>query len=118
MDEALAGDHALKKAFRTEVHNSIKGREFYIASPKNYRGVDGIYEYGPIGRAIESKVLGFWHEHFALEEGMSVVSRPYSPPKILLKGSEHLDKCTVPVMMDDETRNCYRADHVLNGVFK
>ncbi|KAI6676180.1 hypothetical protein NL676_036976 [Syzygium grande] len=32
-----------------------------------------------------------------------------------LKGSEHLDKCTDPVMIDEETRNCYRADHVLNG---
>ncbi|KAI6676209.1 hypothetical protein NL676_037005 [Syzygium grande] len=89
MDEALAGDRdrALKKAFRTEVHNSIKDREFYIVSDKSYRGVGGIYEYGPVGSAIETKVLGFWRKHFVLEERMSVVSRPYSPPKILLKGN-------------------------------
>ncbi|KAI6676178.1 hypothetical protein NL676_036974 [Syzygium grande] len=85
MDEALAGDRdgALREAFREMVHSSIKGREFYIASPKSDRGVDGIYEYGPPGSAIELRVLGFWREHFALEEGMLPAGLPYLTPAIL-----------------------------------
>ncbi|KAI6676181.1 hypothetical protein NL676_036977 [Syzygium grande] len=76
MDEALAGDRDRKKGFRKKVHNSIEGLEFYIASHKSYRGVDGIYECGQ------------------REEGMSVAVFPYTPPKILFKGAGHLDECT------------------------
>lgn len=51
-----------KEAFRQAVVNTLERRLFYIPSFKIYRGVAGLYDYGPPGCSVKSNVLSFWRQ--------------------------------------------------------
>lgn len=56
-------DNALSRdAFRQALVNTLERRLFYIPSFKIYRGVAGLYDYGPPGCAVKSNVLAFWRQ--------------------------------------------------------
>ncbi|XVE66080.1 hypothetical protein DITRI_Ditri08aG0052500 [Diplodiscus trichospermus] len=108
------GDGALsREAFRQAVVNTLERRLFYIPSFKIYRGVAGLYDYGPPGCAVKSNVLAFWRQHFVLEENMLEVDCPCVTPEVVLKASGHVDKFTDLMVKDEKTGTCYRADHLL-----
>ena len=57
------GDGTLsREAFRQAALNTLERRLFYIPSFKIYRGVAGLYDYGPPGCAVKSNVLAFWRQ--------------------------------------------------------
>ncbi|KAB2087709.1 Glycine--tRNA ligase 1, mitochondrial -like protein [Gossypium arboreum] len=108
------GDGALsREAFRQAAVNTLERRLFYIPSFKIYRGVAGLYDYGPPGCAVKSNVLAFWRQHFVLEENMLEVDCPCVTPEVVLKASGHVDKFTDLMVKDEKTGTCYRADHLL-----
>ncbi|KAE8660891.1 Glycine--tRNA ligase 1 [Hibiscus syriacus] len=108
------GDGALsREAFRQAAVNTLERRLFYIPSFKIYRGVAGLYDYGPPGCAVKSNVLAFWRQHFVLEENMLEVDCPCVTPEIVLKASGHVEKFTDLMVKDEKTGTCYRADHLL-----
>ncbi|XP_020529989.1 glycine--tRNA ligase, mitochondrial 1 isoform X2 [Amborella trichopoda] len=107
-----------RDAFRQGVVNALERRLFYIPSFKIYRGVAGLYDYGPPGCAVKSNVLGFWREHFVLEENMLEVDCPCVTPEVVLKASGHVDKFTDLMVKDEKTGTCYRADHLLKDFCK
>ncbi|PWA92046.1 glycyl-tRNA synthetase / glycine--tRNA ligase [Artemisia annua] len=51
-----------RDTFRQAVVNTLERRMFYVPSFKIYRGVAGLYDYGPPGCAIKSNVLSFWRQ--------------------------------------------------------
>lgn len=51
-----------REAFRQAAVNTLERRLFYIPSFKIYRGVAGLYDYGPPGCAVKSNVLAFWRQ--------------------------------------------------------
>ncbi|XP_020583205.1 glycine--tRNA ligase, mitochondrial 1-like [Phalaenopsis equestris] len=110
-----AGD---REAFRQAVVNTLERRLFYVASFKIYRGVAGLYDYGPPGCAVKSNVLAFWRQHFVLEENMLEVDCPCVTPEIVLKASGHVEKFTDLMVKDEKTGTCYRADHLLKDYCK
>ncbi|KAL2242777.1 glycine--tRNA ligase, mitochondrial 1 [Sesamum indicum] len=107
-----------REAFRQAVVNTLERRLFYIPSFKIYRGVAGLYDYGPPGCAVKSNVLAFWRQHFVLEENMLEVDCPCVTPEIVLKASGHVDKFTDLMVKDEKTGTCYRADHLLKDYCK
>ncbi|KAH0868193.1 hypothetical protein HID58_075215 [Brassica napus] len=102
-----------REAFRQAVVNTLERRLFYIPSFKIYRGVAGLFDYGPPGCAVKSNVLSFWRQHFILEENMLEVDCPCVTPEVVLKASGHVDKFTDLMVKDEKTGTCYRADHLL-----
>ncbi|KAJ8499322.1 hypothetical protein OPV22_009874 [Ensete ventricosum] len=114
-DGSTAGS---REAFRQAVVNTLERRLFYIPSFKIYRGVAGLYDYGPPGCAVKSNVLAFWRQHFVLEENMLEVDCPCVTPEIVLKASGHVDKFTDLMVKDEKTGTCYRADHLLKDYCK
>ncbi|OAY63356.1 Glycine--tRNA ligase, mitochondrial 1 [Ananas comosus] len=111
---AVAGREALRQA----VVNTLERRLFYIPSFKIYRGVAGLFDYGPPGCAVKSNVLAFWRQHFVLEEGMLEVDCPCVTPEVVLKASGHVDKFTDLMVKDEKTGTCYRADHLIKDFCK
>ncbi|GAB2219773.1 hypothetical protein Droror1_Dr00007410 [Drosera rotundifolia] len=107
-----------REAFRQAVGNTLERRLFYIPSFKIYRGVAGLYDYGPPGCAVKSNVLAFWRQHFVLEENMLEVDCPCVTPEVVLKASGHVDKFTDLMVKDEKTGTCYRADHLLKDFCK
>ncbi|KAG8388166.1 hypothetical protein BUALT_Bualt02G0097600 [Buddleja alternifolia] len=107
-----------REAFRQAVVNTLERRLFYIPSFKIYRGVAGLYDYGPPGCAVKANVLAFWRQHFVLEENMLEVDCPCVTPEAVLKASGHVDKFTDLMVKDVKTGTCYRADHLLKDYCK
>ncbi|KAK7272889.1 hypothetical protein RIF29_13931 [Crotalaria pallida] len=107
------GGAVSREAFRQAVVNTLERRLFYIPSFKIYRGVAGLYDYGPPGCSVKSNVLAFWRQHFVLEENMLEVDCPCVTPEVVLKASGHVDKFTDLMVKDEKTGTCYRADHLL-----
>ncbi|XP_068666182.1 glycine--tRNA ligase, mitochondrial 1-like [Aristolochia californica] len=107
-----------REAFRQAVVNTLERRLFYIPSFKIYRGVAGLYDYGPPGCAVKANVLAFWRQHFVLEENMLEVDCPCVTPEVVLKASGHVDKFTDLMVKDEKTGQCYRADHLLKDFCK
>ncbi|KAK4791438.1 hypothetical protein SAY86_031851 [Trapa natans] len=107
------GSAVTREAFRQAVVNTLERRLFYIPSFKIYRGVAGLYDYGPPGCAVKANVLSFWRQHFVLEENMLEVDCPCVTPEVVLKASGHVDKFTDLMVKDLKTGTCYRADHLL-----
>ncbi|KAL5733852.1 hypothetical protein ACOSP7_031713 [Xanthoceras sorbifolium] len=113
------GDSSVnREAFRQTVVNTLERRLFFIPSFKIYRGVAGLYDYGPPGCAVKSNVLSFWRQHFVLEENMLEVDCPCVTPEVVLKASGHVDKFTDLMVKDEKTGTCYRADHLLKDFCK
>ncbi|OVA09688.1 Aminoacyl-tRNA synthetase [Macleaya cordata] len=102
-----------KEVFRQTLVKTLQSRLFYIPSFKIYRGVAGLYDYGPPGCAVKSNVLAFWRQHFVLEENMLEVDCPCVTPEVVLKASGHVEKFTDLMVKDEKTGTCYRADHLL-----
>ncbi|KAI9157712.1 hypothetical protein LWI28_026762 [Acer negundo] len=113
-----ADSSVTREAFRQAVANTLERRLFYIPSFKIYRGVAGLYDYGPPGCAVKSNVLSFWRQHFVLEEDMLEVDCPCVTPEVVLKASGHVDKFTDLMVKDEKTGTCYRADHLLKDFCK
>ncbi|KAK9684358.1 hypothetical protein RND81_10G204600 [Saponaria officinalis] len=118
--QALIKSHGgeSKEEFRQSVINTLERRLFYIPSFKIYRGVAGLYDYGPPGCSVKSNVLAFWRQHFVLEENMLEVDCPCVTPEVVLKASGHVDKFTDLMVKDEKTGTCYRADHLLKDFCK
>ncbi|XP_061992905.1 glycine--tRNA ligase, mitochondrial 1 [Rosa rugosa] len=107
------GGSVNKEALRQAVVNTLERRLFYIPAFKIYGGVAGLYDYGPPGCAVKSNVLGFWRQHFVLEENMLEVDCPCVTPEVVLKASGHVEKFTDLMVKDEASGMCYRADHLL-----
>ncbi|TKW11447.1 hypothetical protein SEVIR_6G234400v4 [Setaria viridis] len=109
---------AAREELRQAVVNTLERKLFYIPSFKIYRGVAGLYDYGPPGCRVKANVLSFWRQHFVLEENMLEVDCPCVTPEIVLKASGHVEKFTDLMVKDEKTGTCYRADHLLKDFCK
>ncbi|XP_047095288.1 glycine--tRNA ligase, mitochondrial 1-like [Lolium rigidum] len=112
------GGGGAREEFRQAVANTLERKLFYIPSFKIYRGVAGLYDYGPPGCAVKSNILAFWRQHFVLEENMLEVDCPCVTPEVVLKASGHVEKFTDLMVKDEKTGTCYRADHLLKDFCK
>jgi len=110
-----AGDEAAaaKEQFRSKMNSALEQRLFYIPSFKIYGGVAGLYDYGPPGCAVKSNLQAFWRQHFVLNEGMLEVECPSVTPEVVLKASGHVEKFTDLMVNDVVTKDCFRADHLV-----
>ncbi|KAF6169744.1 hypothetical protein GIB67_004136 [Kingdonia uniflora] len=115
---ANGGNGVSNEVFRQLVNNTLERRLFYIPSFKIYRGVAGLYDYGPPGCAVKSNVLAFWRQHFVLEENMLEVDCSCVTPEVVLKASGHVEKFTDLMVKDEKTGTCFRADHLLKDFCK
>ncbi|PWZ25391.1 Glycine--tRNA ligase, mitochondrial 1 [Zea mays] len=109
---------AAREELRQAVVNTLERKLFYIPSFKIYRGVAGLYDYGPPGCRVKANVLSFWRQHFVLEENMLEVDCPCVTPEVVLKASGHVEKFTDLMVKDEKTGTCYRADHLLKDFCK
>ncbi|CAM4763273.1 unnamed protein product [Rotaria magnacalcarata] len=100
---------------RAEVENLLKRRFFYDQSFSIYGGVNGLYDYGPVGCAIKSNILNQWRRHFILEEQMLEIDCSILTPEIVLKASGHVDRFDDFMLKDTQTGECFRADHLIEN---
>lgn len=121
---------------RLKMEDLLKRRFFYDQSFSIYGGVNGLYDYGPMGCAIKANMLAEWRRHFILEEQMLEVDCSMLTPEIVLKfdisnqfetirksfvlpfscrASGHVDRFADFMVKDVKTGECFRADHLIEG---
>lgn len=70
---------------RSEMENLLKRRFYFDQSFLIYGGVNGLYDYGPVGFEIKKNIINLWRRHFVLEEQMLEIDCSILTPEIVLK---------------------------------
>lgn len=104
-----------EKFDRGKCEDLLKRRFFYAPAFEIYGGVAGLYDFGPMGCAMETNLVNIWRSHFVLEEQLLEVRCTQMTPHQVLKASGHVDRFTDVMVRDVKTGDCYRADHLLEG---
>jgi glycyl-tRNA synthetase len=92
----------------------VKDRFFYGFSFGIYHE-SGIYDFGPIGCAIQSNILNEWRKCFVIKENMLEIDCAILTPESVLKASGHLAKFNDYMVKDSITNEAFRVDHLLKS---
>ncbi|CAL1543894.1 unnamed protein product [Lymnaea stagnalis] len=108
-----------KDAFdRLKMEDLLKQKFFFDQSFAIYGGVNGLYDFGPMGCAMKANLLQAWRKHFILEEQMLEVDTAMLTPEQVLKASGHVDRFQDYMVKDLKTGECFRADHLIEATFE
>lgn len=103
---------------RSKLDDLVKRRFFYDQSFAIYGGVQGLYDYGPMGTALKNNIIGEWRKHFILEEQMLEVECSVLTPEPVLKASGHVARFSDWMVKDAKTGECFRADHLVKAALE
>lgn len=91
---------------------------FFDQSFSIYGGVNGLYDFGPMGCAVKSNLIQAWRNFFVLEEQMLEVDCSILTPESVLKASGHVERFQDYMVKDLKMGACFRADHLVEGFFE
>jgi len=103
------------KIDRSKLEDLLKRRFFYDQSFAIYGGVNGLYDFGPMGCAIKANLISEWRRHFILEEQMLEVDCSMLTPSPVLVASGHVARFSDFMVKDVKTGDCFRADHLIEA---
>ena len=93
----------------------LKRRFFYDQSFAIYGGVNGLYDYGPMGCAMKANLINEWRRFFILEEQMLEIDCSMLTPAPVLVASGHVARFTDFMVKDVKNGECFRADHLIEA---
>jgi hypothetical protein len=92
---ALKGDKFDRQLFESVIKRRFfftEAFEIYRLSP-DFKGDNrGLFDYGPLGCALQANIVEAWRKHFVLEENMVELDCTVIKPELVLKTSGHVDK--------------------------
>ncbi|RNA08825.1 Glycyl-tRNA synthetase [Brachionus plicatilis] len=103
------------KIDRSKLEDLLKRRFFYDQSFAIYGGVNGLYDYGPMGCAMKANFLNEWRKFFILEEQMLEIDCSMLTPSPVLVASGHVARFSDFMVKDAKTGECFRADHLIEA---
>lgn len=103
------------KIDRAKLEDLLKRRFFYDQSFAIYGGVNGLYDYGPMGCAIKANLINEWRRFFVLEEQMLEIDCSMLTPSPVLVASGHVARFSDFMVKDAKTGDCFRADHLIEA---
>nr|XP_022310269.1 glycine--tRNA ligase-like [Crassostrea virginica] len=103
---------------RGKMEDLLKQKFFFDQSFSIYGGVNGLYDFGPMGCAVKANILQAWRNFFVLEEQMLEVDCSMLTPEPVLVASGHVERFQDYMVKDLKTGDCYRADHLIEATFE
>lgn len=103
---------------RGKMEDLLKQRFFFDQSFAIYGGVNGLYDFGPMGCAMKANLLQAWRHFFILEEQMLEVDTAMLTPEPVLRASGHVERFQDYMVKDLKTGDCFRADHLIEATFE
>ncbi|CAH8848827.1 unnamed protein product [Trichobilharzia szidati] len=103
---------------RAKLEDLLKQKFFYDQSFSIYGGVQGLYDYGPMGCAMKANLLSAWRQFFILEDHLLEVDCSMLTPEPVLQASGHVDRFTDLMVKDVKTGDCFRADHLVKAALE
>ena len=74
-----------------EIIELAKRRGFFWQSFSIYGGLNGFYDYAPLGSLLKDNIISVW-KRFYMDAGAIFIDSPVVTPESVLKASGHLDK--------------------------
>lgn len=91
-----------------------KRRGFIYQGSEVYGGLSGTWDYGPLGVALKRNIMQLWWKMFVEDrEDMYGVDAAILMNQKVWKASGHVDTFTDPLVEDIETKQRFRADHLI-----
>ncbi len=91
-----------------------KRRGFIYQGSEVYGGLSGTWDYGPLGVSLKRNIMNLWWKMFVEDrEDMYGVDAAILMNQKVWKASGHVDTFTDPLVEDLETKQRFRADHLL-----
>ncbi|WAQ93989.1 SYG-like protein, partial [Mya arenaria] len=83
-----------------------------------FAGINGLYDFGPMGCAVKANLLQAWRNFFVLEENLLEVDTAVLTPETVLKASGHVERFQDYMVKDLKNGECFRADHLIENTFE
>jgi len=100
-----------------ELFALLRRRGVFWPSAEIYGGVQGLYDYGPLGTALKRHVEEAWAAWFVgLSHDYYLIEPTEILPEAVVRASGHLENFTDPEITCDTCHNAFRADTVLEKV--
>ncbi len=91
-----------------------KRRGFIYPGSDVYGGLSGTWDYGPLGVTLKRNIMQLWWKMFVEDrEDMYGVDAAILMNQKVWQASGHVDTFTDPLVEDLETKERFRADHLL-----
>ena len=105
-----------KKVEMSEIVELCKRRGILFQSAEIYGGLQGIYDYGPLGVEIKRNLKNtWWKSNIYMRDDIEGIDASILTHKKVLKYSGHEDTFTDPLVDCKECKNRMRADHLNNN---
>jgi glycyl-tRNA synthetase len=97
-----------------DIVSLAKRRGFIYPGSDVYGGLSGTWDYGPLGVALKRNIMNLWWKVFVDErDDMFGVDAAILMNQKVWQASGHVDTFTDPLVEDLETKQRFRADHLL-----
>jgi len=91
-----------------------KRRGFIYQGSEIYGGLSGTWDFGPLGTALKHNIMDLWWKMFVEDrEDMYGVDAAILMNQKVWQASGHVDTFTDPLVEDTETKQRFRADHLI-----
>jgi len=101
-----------------KVISLAKRRGFIFPVAEIYGGLEGVWDYGPLGSLLKNNIKNEWLKRFVYQkEEVVLIDGTVLLPSQVWRASGHLENFTDPLV---ECKNChkrFRADHMESGRF-
>ena len=107
-------DKNIKNEKMEAIVSLAKRRGFIYQGSDVYGGLSGTWDYGPLGVTLKRNIMNLWWKMFVDDrEDMYGVDAAILMNQNVWKASGHVDTFTDPLVEDLETKQRFRADHLL-----
>lgn len=97
-----------------DIVSLAKRRGFIYPGSDVYGGLSGTWDYGPLGVALKKNIMNLWWKMFVDErDDMHGVDAAILMNQKVWQASGHVDTFTDPLVEDLETKQRFRADHLI-----
>lgn len=97
-----------------DIVSLAKRRGFIYPGSDVYGGLSGTWDFGPLGVLLKRNIMNLWWKMFVDErEDMYGVDAAILMNQKVWQASGHVDTFTDPLVEDLETKQRFRADHLL-----
>ena len=97
-----------------QIVSLAKRRGFIYPGSDVYGGLSGTWDFGPLGVTLKRNIMQLWWKMFVEDrEDMHGVDAAILMNQKVWKASGHVDTFTDPLVEDLETKQRFRADHLL-----
>jgi len=97
-----------------QIVSLAKRRGFIYPGSDLYGGLSGTWDFGPLGVTLKRNIMQLWWKMFVEErDDMHGVDAAILMNQKVWKASGHVDTFTDPLVEDLETKQRFRADHLL-----